>query len=193
MKFSKLAIIWGLCFAVCSPLVFIYRLKTKKNGQIVCITTAWGNIGPQIYYSFHGAIFFVSPLVYMIVTLKKINRALLRRVVPMRSIIAEETNRRHRKVVRILTALTIAFVICWSPFMITRTLIYFHLASPGVAWRASQLLICVNPALDPLLYGYYGGNLKTVLRRVLRCYVSQRQEHTDVACMTVFQANRSTR
>ena len=129
----------------------------------------------------------------MIVTQTRIYRALRDRAMPRHSYSREESNQKHKKVAKTLAALTIAFAICWSPFMITRTLIYFHLASPDFAWRASQLLICVNPALDPLLYGYYGGNLKTVLRRVLRCYVSQRQEHTDVTCMTVFQANRSTR
>ena len=167
MKYTKLAIIWSLCFAVCLPLVFIYRVETR-NGQIICVNTTWGDIGRQIYYSLHGTLFFVVPLLYMNVTQITINRALLRRGKVVRNSVAEETNRRHRKVAKTLAALTIAFAICWSPFMITRTLINFHLTSPGIAWRASQILICVNPALDPLLYGFYGGNLKTRLQRVLR-------------------------
>ena len=166
MKYMKLAIIWSLCFAVCSPLVFIYRVETR-NDQIICVNTRWGNIGRQIYYSLHGALFLVVPLLYMNVTQIKINLTLLRRIKVVRNSVAEETNRRHRKVAKTLAALTIAFAICWSPFMITRTLIYFHLTSPGIAWRASQILICVNPVLDPLLYGYYGGNLKTRLQRIL--------------------------
>ena len=57
MKYTKLAIIWGLCFAVCSPLIFIYRVETR-NGQIICVTTTWGDTGRQIYYSLHGTLFF---------------------------------------------------------------------------------------------------------------------------------------
>ena len=139
-----------------------------RNGQIICVTTTWGDTGRQIYYSLQGTLFFVVPLLYMNVTQININRALLRRVKVVHNSVAEETNRRHKKVAKTLAALTIAFAICWSPFMITRTLINFHLTSPGIAWRASQILICVNPALDPLLYGFYGGNLKTRLQRVLR-------------------------
>ena len=187
-KYVTLALIWILCFAVCSPLIFIYRVETLENGDVVCVTTSWGNKGRQIYYCLHGAFFFVLPLLYMIVTQTRIYRVLRDRAMPRHSYSREESNQKHKKVTKTLAALTIAFVICWSPFMITRTLIYFHLASPDFAWRASQLLICVNPALDPLLYGFYGGNLKTVLRRVLRCHSSRQREH-DVNSMTVIQAS----
>ena len=186
--YATLALIWILCFAVCSPLIFIYRVETLENGDVVCVNTSWGNKGRQIYYCLHGAFFFVLPLLYMIVTQTRIYRVLRDRAMPRHSYSREESNQKHKKVAKTLAALTIAFVICWSPFMITRTLIYFHLATPDFAWRASQLLICVNPALDPLLYGYYGGNLKTVLRRVLRCHSSRQREH-DVTSMTVIQAS----
>jgi len=47
--------------------------------------------------------------------------------------------------------------------MVTRTLMYFHLAEPDIIWRGSQLLICLNAVLDPIMYGIYGGNLKMAL------------------------------
>ena len=165
----KLALIWFLCLAVCSPLLHIYRVETQENGAIVCVNT-WGNTGRQIYYSLHAALFFAIPLFYMILTQTVIHRALRTRVVPVkRNSLIQKSNQRHRKVAKTLIALTITFVICWSPFMITRTLMYFHLASPGLVWRASQLLICLNAALDPILYGYYGGNLRSALKRVVTC------------------------
>ena len=46
MKYMKLAIIWGLCFSVCSPLFCIYRVETQINGDIVCVTTTWGGYWP---------------------------------------------------------------------------------------------------------------------------------------------------
>ena len=134
----KLAFIWFLCLAVCSPLLHIYRVETQENGTSVCVNTTWGDTGRQIYYSLHAAFFFVIPLCYMIRTQRAIHRALRTRVVPVkRNSFIQKLNQRHRKVAKTLVALTIAFVICWSPFMITRTLIYFHLASPGLIWRAS--------------------------------------------------------
>ena len=165
----KLALIWFLCLAVCSPLLHMYHVETQENGAIVCVNTTWGNTGRQIYYSLHAAFFFVVPLFYMILSQTVIHRALRTREVPVkRNSFIQKTNQRYRKVAKTLVALTIAFVICWSPFMITRTLMYFYLASPRLVWRASQLLICLNAALDPMLYGYYGGNLKSALKRVVR-------------------------
>ena len=188
-EYLKLLIIWVMCLAACSPLVHIYRVETLENGDLVCINFRWGDIGRQIYYSLHGTLFFIAPLLYMIFTQTHIHRALRTRVVPMGNNFIEKSHRRHNKVAKTLAALTTAFVICWSPFMITRTLIYFHLASPGIIWRASQLLIFLNAALDPLLYGYFGGNLKPTLRRVLRCNYTQRQE-PNVTSMTTFRTTR---
>ena len=189
--YATLALIWILCFAVCSPLIFIYRVEIRDKGNIVCVNTSWGNKGRQIYYSLHGAFFFVLPLLYMIVTQTRIYRALRDRAMPRQSSSSEASNRKHKKVAKTLAALTIAFVICWSPFMITRTLIYFHLASPGLVWRASQLLICLNAALDPLLYGYFGGNLKVVLKRLLRRHTPRRGSD-DVNATVSQSANTSS-
>ena len=178
----KLAIIWFLCLAVCSPLLHIYRLETQENGAIVCVNTTWGNTGRQIYYTLHAAFFFVVPLVFMILTQTVIHRALRTRELPVkRNSFIQKSNQRHRKVTKTLIALTMAFVICWSPFMITRTLMYFHLASPGLVWRASQLLICLNAALDPILYGYLGGNLKSALKRVVRCNFAGKRESYSIS------------
>lgn len=58
-----------------------------------------------------------------------------------------EFNRQHKKVATTLVALTTAFVICWSPFMVTRTLLYYHPASYDLIWTGSQLLVCLNAAV----------------------------------------------
>ena len=172
----KIVIIWISCLAVCSPLAHIYRVETNKDGRTVCANTTWGTVGRQIYYSLHAAFFFAIPLLYMIFTQRSIFRALRIRVLPISNSFITRSNHRHKKVAKTLAALTTAFVICWSPFMITRTLLYSYIVSPGLVWRASQVLICLNAALDPLLYGIYGGNLKSAFRRVLRCVYQNRTE-----------------
>ena len=159
--YYKPFIIWGLCLAICLPLLHIYRVETHENGDVVCSNATWGTTGRQIYYSLHAMFFFAIPLLYMIFTQRQIRRALRSRVkvLPMRSSFITKHNQRHKKVARTLAALTIAFVLCWSPFMITRTLIYFHMASFNFVWTSSQLLIFLNAALDPMLYGIYGESL----------------------------------
>ena len=175
-EYIKLAIAWFLCLAVCSPLLDIYRLEMRVNA-IVCVNTTWGDIGRHVYYSLHATFFFVLPFLYMILTQRIIHRALRARVVPtISNSFIEKSTQQHKKVAKTLIALTIAFAICWSPFMVTRTLIYFHVASPGLVWRVSQLLICLNAGLNPILYGYYGENLKCKLRkRLARCHFSPKQ------------------
>ena len=165
-EYLKPVIIWGLSLLVCTPLLQIYDVKTV-DGNVACITTRDGVTVPQIYYSLHTALFFAVPLFYMIFTQIRIHLALRTSVTPTSKLFTSRAQRRHKKATKTLAALTIAFVICWSPFMVNRTLIYFRLAPKGLIWRASQLLIFLNTGLDPLLYGFIDGHLKSLLRRVL--------------------------
>lgn len=191
--YAKIAIIWVCCLAICSPLAHIYRIETNADGRTVCANTTWGTTGRQIYYSFHAIFFFLLPLLYMIFTQGNIFRALRTRVLPMSNSVIVTSNNRHKKVAKTLVALTTAFALCWSPFMITRTLLYFYLVSPGVVWRGSQLLILLNTALDPLLYGFYGGELKSILRNVFRCNYWNRAESHANSIMTFERSQQSLR
>ena len=165
-EYLKPVIIWGLSLLVCTPLLQIYSVKTEDS-NVACMTTRNGIIVSQIYYSLHTTLFFVAPLFYMIFTQIRIHLALRTSVTPTSKLFTSRAQRRHKKASKTLAALTIAFIICWSPFMVNRTLIYFRLAPKGLIWRASQLLIFLNTGLDPLLYGLYDGDFKSLLRRVL--------------------------
>ena len=169
----KVVALWLGSLVVCSPLLYAYQVVTLDlSGQIICTNRPFGDLGRQIYYSIHAVCFFIFPLVYMIYAQTAIFLALIRssrRVFPTQNAFATSYTNRHRKVAKTLAALTLAFIICWSPFMIVRTLMYFHLLSEGHVWRASQLLVMLNTALDPILYGIYGENLhfRQYLRRII--------------------------
>ena len=169
----KVVALWLGSLVVCSPLLYAYQVVTLDlSGQIICTNRPFGDLGRQIYYSIHAVCFFIFPLVYMIYAQTAIFLALIRssrRVFPTQNAFATSYTNRHRKVAKTLAALTLAFIICWSPFMIVRTLMYFHLLSEGHVWRASQLLVMLNTAIDPILYGIYGENLhfRQYLRRII--------------------------
>ena len=165
-QYIKLIIIWSFSLVVCSPLLFIYRVETRRN-SVVCLAKRRTNFFPQIFYSVHTTIFYVAPLLYMIYTQSRIFHSAQDSA--LTKVFISRYKQRQRKIAKTLFALTIAFVVCWSPFMVIRTLMYHSLASPGFAWKISQLLIFLNTGLDPLLYGYYGGNLKSFLRPRLLC------------------------
>ena len=165
----KLIAVWSVSAVVASPLLYAYQTQTDDTGTVSCTNCMFGDIARQIYYTIHAFCFFLVPLVYMIVVQKRIFLSLSSSVASNTSnIIASMRYKRHYKVGKVLAALTIAFVICWSPFIVTRTMLYFHLTNGGYVWRASQLLILLNTVLDPILYGVYGDAMRRYARSLLK-------------------------
>ena len=165
----KLVALWAGSFIIASPLLYAYQAQMDDGGIVFCTNATFGDLGRQIYYSIHAVCFFLFPLIYMIYAQKNIFLSLRSGAFPRRYAFATANAKRHHKVARTLAALTVAFAICWSPFMIIRTLMYFHLAEDGYIWRASQLLIHLNTALDPILYGLYGDDLKRYIQSFIKC------------------------
>lgn len=101
------------------------RQESSKKKKTECDNLALGGIARKVFYSLHALFFFVFPLCYMVYSQSKIFRALRKqRMVPRTLQGAEISWRRHRKVAKTLLALTVVFVLCWSPFMTTRTLMH---------------------------------------------------------------------
>ena len=172
----KLAASWVLSLVTASPLFYAYQTQIDDRGALFCTNITFGDLGRQIYYSIHAVCFFVVPLIYMIYAQSTIFRSLRSSVFPMQNAFTTAGSKRHLKAAKPLVALTVAFATCWSPFIFVRTLMYFHLTDGGYIWRASQLLIFLNTALDPILYGIYGENLKPFLKRFFTCTNSQKSE-----------------
>ena len=166
----KLIAIWVSSIIIASPLLYAYEVHVDASNAVLCTNIKFGDMGRQIYYSIHAACFFIFPLIYMIYTQRSIFLSLRSDAFTTRNALETvRTVQRHHKVAIILAALTVAFAICWSPFMVVRTLRYFHLTDDDYIWRASQLLILLNTALDPILYGIYGENFKRYLLGLFKC------------------------
>lgn len=166
---KKLIAVWLVSLVIGSPLLYAYQIKTDISGMMTCTNSAFGDLGRQIYYSIHAVCIFIVPLTYMIYAQSTIFLTLRSGVFPRQNVFSAVCSKRHHRVAKPLAALTVAFAICWAPFIIVRTLMYFHLMEGGYYWRASQLLIFLNTALDPILYGIYGDNLKPFLQRLFKC------------------------
>ena len=152
-KYRKSIAIWIASFVIGSPLLVAYVVKVNKDGSLVCNNSSFGVLAKQVYYSLHTVFIFVVPLLYMIYAQSTIFFALISRVAPTENILIAASSLRLRKATRTLMALTMAFIICWAPFIVVRTLMYFHLMPVGYFWRGCQVLIVLNTVLDPLLYG----------------------------------------
>ena len=168
----KLIAVWVISLIIGFPLLFVYGIEQDYTDAISCDNMALGNLGRQIYYGFQTVFLFLLPLTYMVYAQIIIFRTLRSNVFPRQNASTTVCSNRgmHRKVAKTLAALTFAFVICWSPFIVVRTLKYFdHLPGKGYVWRASQALLLLNTAVDPILYGIYGENLRPFLGRFFKC------------------------
>ncbi|XP_068676675.1 QRFP-like peptide receptor [Montipora foliosa] len=184
---NLIAAIWLTGFMTASPLLHAYEVETTKSGSLICSNDPFGDPGRQVYYSIHAVCIFIVPLTYMIYAQRTIFKTLRSRVFPIQNSFTTASTDRHRKVAKTLAALTVAFTVCWAPFIIVRTLMYFYLTDGGYYWRACQLLIFLNAALDPILYGIYGenvrGHFQYFFRRIRRsptftgteCYTTESQ------------------
>ena len=174
----KLIAVRSVGAVVASPLIYAYQTQTDDTGTISCTNIVFGDLARQTYYTIHAFCFFLVPLVYMIVVQKRIFLSLRSSVASNTSnTIASMRYKRHYKVAKVLAALTIAFVICWSPFMVTRTLLYFHFTNGGYVWRASQLLIDID--IDIVKYGLRSN----IIRSLRRSY--------EAVCSKFIQENKT--
>ena len=163
--YRKLVASWIVSLVVASPLLYAYQIQVDNTGEVLCTNISIGDLGRQVYYSIHAVCFFLVPLIYMIYAQSTIFRTLRSNVFPMQNAFTTASSKRHLKAAKPLVALTVAFTTCWSPFIFVRALIYFHLTVSFYIWKASQILILLNTALDPMLYGMYGETLKPFFKR----------------------------
>ena len=149
-EYMKLVLTWCMCLVISLPTASINKVETNEDGKLICANTSWpwGSTDREIYYTVHAILFLIIPLIYMIVTQRKIFRSLQANVIPMCISRIINSNQRHKKVAKTLPALSLAFFSSQSPFMIPRLLMYFNLVSPGLVWRAAQLMMFLNVALE---------------------------------------------
>ena len=170
-KKRKIIAIWTASLVIGSPLLYAYQVDMHPSGLLLCTNTSFGDLGKQVYYSIHGVCTFIVPFTYMIYAQSTIFLTLRSRALTTRNSFTTAPNNYHRKVAKTLAAYSFAFAVCWAPFMINRTLAYFHLADGAgeYTWIGCQLLIFLNTVLDPILYGIYGENKKASFRHFFTC------------------------
>lgn len=115
----KLIAIWVSSIIIASPSLYAYEAQVDASNAVFCTNIKFGDMGRQIYYSIHAVCFFIFPLIYMIYTQRSIFLSLRSGVFTTRNALETvRTVQRHHKVAITLAALTVAFAICWSPFMV---------------------------------------------------------------------------
>ena len=134
----KLVLTWCMCLVISSPTASIDKVETNEDGKLICANTSWGSTGREIYYTVQAIHLIFSQFHLCIWLQRKIFRSLRANVSPMCNSHIINSNQRHKKVAKTLAALSLAFFLCQSPFMILRSPMHFNFVSHGLVWRAAQ-------------------------------------------------------
>lgn len=179
-RHELLKIIWVTAILACGPLFYAYTVKVEGENSL-CVNTAWGDIGRQVYYTIQAVALFLLPIFIMVWAHVKIFKALRHHIRTTSKTFALESfgsenrkraavdKKKQRKVTKMLFVVTLAFCLCYLPFMCVRTVRYFLIYTSDVFWKFVQLLIFTQTAFNPVIYCFYGHLFKLSLQDVLHC------------------------
>ncbi|XP_062846859.1 G-protein coupled receptor 20 [Trichomycterus rosablanca] len=83
-----------------------------------------------------------------------------------------QSRARRARAVRLLLAVLVVFVVCFTPFHVREALVYFNLEGGReqyvVAYHTTVTLSSLNSCLDPIVYCFVPDNFRSALRRAYR-------------------------
>ena len=95
----------------------------------------------------------------------------LRRVFSRRTTASKYRHMRGRKkVIKILITVTVTFFTLWTPFIITRMLLYYGLSVHVYIWRGTQLLILSSTAVNGLIYALMSPQFRRCFKTLIPCF-----------------------
>lgn len=109
----------------------------------------------------------------------KLRRALSRRKTGSKY----KSIRSRKKVIKILITVTVTFFILWTPFIVTRLVLYYDLPVHVYIWKGTQLLILSSTAVNGLIYALMSPQFRRCFKSMLPCFprVDGQNENTSRA------------
>ncbi|CAB4064917.1 unnamed protein product [Lepeophtheirus salmonis] len=90
-----------------------------------------------------------------------------------------QTSPTHRRVIRMLAAIVVVFVLCWSPFLVMNIFRSFGVVNISLHGFVKYdnttftLMAYLNSALNPIIYGFMSQNFRDNFRRTVGCLKSR--------------------
>ena len=163
------------------PSTSTYHIENKR-----CTNTRWGNQARLIIYIIHSICLFLLPLTIittshlMIIRFLFKNNTLTSRIsyrsasdsssssIHVHHLQPQSKKDQNKKLTRILLTLSITFFLCWSPFITIRILKYANIEIHPYIWPSSQILLIINTAINPFIYGFYNNSPHKIYRKLQR-------------------------
>ncbi|OWF48461.1 trissin receptor-like isoform X1 [Mizuhopecten yessoensis] len=186
----SIAVSWLVSAAIAAPQLFVrkvIRYEFKNRDEVFC-TEIWPKFyknaacishepGKVIYYTIEGIVMYVIPVIIMIGAYTVIALKLMLRKAPGNSLrsTSSSQDRTRKKVIKMLVAVLVVFVLCWTPqqyFLLwevfrshtTKTSKYV----PTIKYIAVYFAY-LNSAINPILYAGFNENFRRGFTEAFKC------------------------
>ena len=200
LKYSIPAI-WIIAVTCSSPL-FHYANVVRGREGFYCYETWTSNTLERIYWIAMFFVMVVIPLLviifanaHMIYVMKKLSKSTTHS--------ATAQHRQHRRMIRMVIALVLVYALCSSP----QHIVFFWFQYGDLEsqrhismhiFKASNLMIIVQSAINPVIYGTGRRDFKSAFKNIFRCltmreWITASKDDTRVDEMrsSVYSANNS--
>ena len=165
---------WIFGFLFCGCLLYGYTIKTDEKGILQCRNENWSKESRLIFYTVHSFVVYLLPITVMCISHVKITRALkAKKNISTKSndncTNYDRTRKRRLKVIKLLLIITVIFCVLWSPFIVIRIIKYSGNSIHELVWRASQLVIITNTAVNCIVYALMIPAFKNAFKSLLAC------------------------
>lgn len=181
--------IWVTSFAVAAPMLYSLRITKDDFLELSCDENwapAFDNeTAPRIYMLILFSVVFCLPLCVITVLYTIICRHLWFTKLPGETEREDSKNlTKHRKsrkkVVKMLIAVVVVFLVSWLPLQVANFLYYYHnTAISEPLYFTCEFLMRASCALNPAVYAIFSENYRQGFKRVLaRCYCTRLSNFT---------------
>ncbi|XP_036404322.1 growth hormone secretagogue receptor type 1-like [Megalops cyprinoides] len=165
-----IALLWALALASAGPVFALVGVEElEEGGESECRCTQYaassGLLGAMLWLS---NLYFLVPLCCLSLLYGLIARKLWHR----RRCAGRD--RANRQTVKMLAVIVLAFVLCWLPFHVGRTLFSVSLSSSPDMYYVSQyfnlvsfVLFYLSAAINPILYNTMSARYRSAVRSLL--------------------------
>jgi hypothetical protein len=201
-KIRKLMVIsiWIIAMAFHSPYFYAFSLIAVRNTDLLECKYIWKGKGGMAYYFSSSAFLFFLPLFTMTVIYTVILITIRRRKIPGNlesSRARRHKERRNRRVLKMVLAVLLAFLICWLPVNIYAYLKLFGLhqqskcEAKDVTLVVTKFFAYTNAAINPFIYFAFSENYRIAAINIIKCRSKRqlaRRENTSLIGRASFPA-----
>ncbi|XP_071744618.1 G-protein coupled receptor 54-like [Lepeophtheirus salmonis] len=113
--------------------------------------------------------------------------------------VQKQSLQKFRRVIRMLAAIVVVFVLCWSPFLVMNIFRSFGVVNISLhgfvkyANTTFTLMAYLNSALNPIIYGFMSQNFRDNFRRTVGCLKSRDEiEANQMNSLNLGKLNRKS-